>query len=139
MEYQHLNDVRDLMLEEAVADIEANILFISPRLNKVGQGDYPTLLVESIRDYDDDWMANELAVRQLLNAYEMSHSRSGTPYTKAIPRNANETLAVGEFNRFYMRGVARLALANGHEEVLVIRGQLHLFVEAGQFFWRDLH
>lgn len=126
MEYQHLNEVRNLMSEEAEADIQANSLFISPRLNEVGQMTYAPLLLDAIQHHGDVWLAENLVSRRLLSPYEISH-RKGVPYQKAVPRNAHETLAVGEFNRFYMRGVARLALAKGQKEVIVMRGQHSTF------------
>lgn len=45
-------------------------------------------------------------------ATETSH-RNGKPYSKRVPENAHETLAEGEFNRFYMRGLCRAAMEDG--------------------------
>jgi hypothetical protein len=42
---------------------------------------------------------------------------------KATPKNAAEILAEGEFNRYYARGVCRLAIDRGVSEVEIIRGR----------------
>lgn len=42
---------------------------------------------------------------------------------KAIPWNAADTLAEGEFNRFYARGVARRACEEEHGQVVVYRAK----------------
>jgi hypothetical protein len=49
--------------------------------------------------------------------------RKGTAYTKAVPVNAPETLAEGEFNRFYARALCRRALVAQVSHVRVYRAK----------------
>lgn len=44
--------------------------------------------------------------------------------TARVPFNAHETLAEGEFNRFYARGLCACVLAEGGSEVEVYRGKI---------------
>jgi hypothetical protein len=49
--------------------------------------------------------------------------RNGKPYPKAVPHNAPETLAEGEFNRFYIRAICVIALRRGQTDVEVYRAK----------------
>ncbi|WP_121567479.1 MULTISPECIES: hypothetical protein [Thermotogae] len=49
--------------------------------------------------------------------------RSGGITKAEVPVNAPETLAEGEFNRFYARGICARAIAEGISEVVVYRGK----------------
>jgi len=40
-----------------------------------------------------------------------------------VPKNAPQTLAEGEFNRYYIRGLCARAIAEGIDEVVVYRGK----------------
>jgi hypothetical protein len=42
---------------------------------------------------------------------------------KAVPQNAAQTFAEGEFNRFYARAVCRLAIEQGQNEVRIYRAR----------------
>ena len=53
---------------------------------------------------------------------EMSQ-RNGKPYAKRVPVNAAQTLAEGEFNRFYARGLCRRAITEDVGSVRVYRAK----------------
>ncbi len=71
--------------------------------------------------FDDDWLADQLRV--YMESHEESRTRSGEMKSKKVPVTAPETLAEGEFNRFYARGLCARAIAEGISEVLVYRGK----------------
>ena len=48
--------------------------------------------------------------------------RNGKPYSKAVPANAASTLAEGEFNRFYLRGIASRGV-DENRQIEVYRGR----------------
>lgn len=58
---------RKYMLDEINADIAAGKLYLSNRLNALGRQDYPRLLQEAARSYDDTWLANQLRVGNKFN------------------------------------------------------------------------
>ena len=44
-------------------------------------------------------------------------------WSRKVPVNAADTLAEGEFNRFYLRGLCRRALENGEKELVIYRAK----------------
>jgi len=117
-----LERVRGEMLEELKSDLSQGTLYISPRLSEAGTSQYPDLLKEAITQHDEDWLAAEIRSRSLLQTHEVRHTKRGRVEAK-IPVTAPETLAEGEFNRFYVRGVCCSSLAGGETEVEVYRAK----------------
>ncbi|MGH2524294.1 MAG: hypothetical protein ACRDH2_17435, partial [Anaerolineales bacterium] len=114
---------RQLMLDEMQHDIAHNQLHISPVLSGQGQRDYPNLLREAIGSGDDESLAQSLREhRRLLKS--MQKRKPGGGYTIAtVPATAAETLAKGEFNRYYIRALCRRALEDGINELVVYRAK----------------
>lgn len=54
---------------------------------------------------------------------ELSHTKTGQVITKRVPIDAAETLAEGEFNRFYLRGLCRRAIRDRIESVEIYRAK----------------
>lgn len=117
-------ETRAAMRAEIQADHRAGTLYISPRLSDRGASDYPELLLYAADSADDDWLAAQLSVSSRVSAYEATHSKTGHPYRKRVPVSAAETLAEGEFNRFYLRGLAVTAMAAGEADLEVFRAKL---------------
>jgi hypothetical protein len=109
------------MADEIASDIASGALYLSPRLTPSGRRDYPKMLAAAAAKGSPDSLAAIL--RPLMAAKEMSTSKTGKPYEKNVPVNAAESLAEGEFNRFYVRAVCLTALANGCQEVEVYRAK----------------
>jgi hypothetical protein len=115
--------VRALMLDEVDLDIRSGTLFVSPRLSNTGQQNYDTLLREAISAHDESWLAAELASHGRLGRTEQRRKPSGGYTTARVPANAATTIAEGEFNHFYIRGLCRLALEQGVREVEIYRAK----------------
>ncbi len=114
---------RTAMAEELDLDLAQNSLYLSPRLNQAGLANYERLLRQAIESYDDQWLANQLRSNGYMKSQETRRKpRGGFSYAK-VPITAPNTLAEGEFNRFYIRGVCVRALREGVEEVEVYRGK----------------
>lgn len=117
--YSKLNrDVRQAMVEEIESDAKRRNLYYSPRLNSVGHHQWVGLLLEAAEHGDDEWLANEIVRRDLLVATFSLAKNSKKPGF-----NAAETLAEGEFNRYYIRGVCRVALSKNIDYVTVYRAK----------------
>ncbi|GIW56645.1 MAG: hypothetical protein KatS3mg082_3049 [Nitrospiraceae bacterium] len=122
--YESLDDnVRRYMIEELERDIESRQLYISPRLTDEGARVWPELLREAFHDHDDDWLASQLRIRGLMRHTEQRRTPQGRLTTAQVPRTAPETLAEGEFNRFYARGLCRHVIETGGAEVEAYRGK----------------
>lgn len=118
--YLNLDEVtRGKMSDEIQRDIELEAMYFGKRLSPKGIEDYPALIIEAASDYDDEWLANQLNQSGRLKSME-EYGKYGK--VRAVPYNAAETLALGEFNRFYIRGLCLRAVDEG-VDVTVYRGK----------------
>jgi hypothetical protein len=108
---------RTLMLAEVDHDVDESTLFLSERLTPKGQSEWPTRLRAAIEQGDESTLCNDLGAPGglFLNAQEPDQKNG---CLKAVPRNAGQTLAEGEFNRFYIRGLCQRAIESGGELVI---------------------
>ncbi len=123
--YKNLDSkTRRFMLTEMDLDISSENLYFSHRLNELGRENYEILLREAIHNHTDEWLANELRRRGFLNAYEQRRKPKGGFTLAKIPVTAPDTLAEGEFNRFYVRGLCRRALEENISQIQIYRGKV---------------
>jgi hypothetical protein len=124
LRYEDLDDsTRRHMLAELEHDERHGLCYFSPRLNASGQQQYIKLLREAIERHDDQWLSDQIAARGLLKSHEERKNPRGGTITAKVPVTAPQTLADGEFNRFYCRGLCARASAEGRLEIQVYRGQ----------------
>jgi hypothetical protein len=102
-------DIRTLMIEEFNYDISRSQKPRSKRLTFSGNSLYPNILKEAIQIHDDLWLS-----RKLIGLFEDKEPKKYPNKTvmSKIPDNANEVLAEGDFNRFYMRALCLFAIKN---------------------------
>jgi hypothetical protein len=121
--FENLDEViRQHMLAEFESDLASGKLYISKRLNEVGKERYPELLKETIIQYSPEWLAQQLRAGKFFNLKEQKTTKKGVT-SAIIPDTAPTTLAEGEFNRFYIRGVCLRAIEVGADKVEVYRGK----------------
>jgi hypothetical protein len=119
----NLDDItRKNMLEEIDEDINKGTLYSSNRLSTTGKADYPELLKQAVSQYDDSWLANQLRVGGRMNTTETRKTKSGVTTAK-VPVTAPDTLAEGEFNRFYIRGLCLRAINEGVSNLIIYRAK----------------
>ncbi len=122
--YENLDErTREFMIKELELDISNKTLYVSPRLNSVGKTIWENILREAIQNHDDDWLADQLLNRRCMMTHEKRRTRSGRITIAKVPVTARETLAEGEFNRFYARGLCARAIEDGILDVEVYRGK----------------
>lgn len=123
LHYESLDrDTRDYMLSEFELDISLGYLYLSRRFSPVGAAAWPRLLEAALRQGDDESLHQELLSPGMFNQFEQVE-RNGVMHQKRVPATAAATLAEGEFNRFYLRGVAARAISE-NRKVEVYRGRL---------------
>jgi hypothetical protein len=113
---------RGFMREEIERDNSSGSLYFSNRLSASGRRDYVALLLEAADHGDAESLAVELARPGRMEVTEIA-VRKGKPYSKRVPVTAGETLAEGEFNRFYARGLCLRALDEGFENLRIYRAK----------------
>src|SRR6059058_133336 len=105
---------RVYMVEELELDVPRNEIYRGTRLTEAGWQAWPGLLREALKLYEPKWL--ELQSKQA--GYWLSHEtsrRGGKEYPKAVPVDAAQTLAEGQFVRYYLRAVGRRAMDDGHD------------------------
>ena len=121
---ENLDDrTRQLMLAEMEYDISNNSFHISPFLSGQGQRDYANLLREAIESGNDETLAQDLRThRRLIRTLPRRKPKGGYAIA-ATPENAAEVLSESEFNRYYIRALARRAMEDGIPELVVYRAK----------------
>jgi hypothetical protein len=115
--------VRAFMVREVERDQANNCLYISPRLTDAGAQAWPQILPEACEQQDDTWIASTLRSRGFIRTNEQRRKPKGGFTTAQVPYTAPDTLAEGEFNRFYARGLCAYVVEFGDIEVEVYRGK----------------
>jgi len=122
--YYHLDErTRAFMIEEIKNAQKTNNLYFSKRFNSKGNMRWPELIVESAVSHDEHWLAYMVEAEGLMKDYETASKPTGGYTTKHVPSTAAETLADGQFNRFYIIGVCRRAIMDGKTQVTVYRAK----------------
>ena len=117
------NRTRQLMLTEMEYDVANNQLHISPFLSGQGQRDYANLLREAIESGNDETLAQNLRThRRLIKTLPRRKPKGGYAIA-ATPENAAEVLSESEFNRYYIRALARRAIEDGISELVIYRAK----------------
>jgi hypothetical protein len=114
---------RQFMLNEVEHDLANDKLYISPRLNPQGRIAYPELLKRAIATESDDWLGKQLRFLNLMNPMEQRRKPKGGFVAVKVPVTAPDTLAEGEYNRFYARGLCVRAIAEGVTTLEIYRAK----------------
>jgi hypothetical protein len=123
--FENLDDdgVRPLMVAEIESDIVAGKLYYSSYLSVIGRIAWPGILLEAAKAGDEATCANGLKAGRNLKAH-IEQQHGGTMRSRKVPHNAAENFTGTEFNVYYMRAVARLALNQGLEVQVYRRTQV---------------
>jgi hypothetical protein len=111
------------MLSEIESDTTGGTLYISPRLSPRGRQEYADLLKQAAVGYDDAWLANSLRAGGRINLEEQRRKPKGGFTVARVPITAPDTLAEGEFNRFYVRGLCLRAIEDGVSHLVIYRAK----------------
>ena len=107
------DNVRELMLQEFEADVVQGKVYLSDRLQAQSHETYINLMMEAIKSGNSDSLASKIQSQKILKSIEIKRKPSGGTTTAKVPITAHITLAEGEFNRFYLRGLCLKAIAHG--------------------------
>lgn len=98
--------VRQFMVEEFESDLAAEKVYMSPRLTEAGAAAYPQMLRLALAEGTPQSFEAALRRNGILRLKELRQLKKG-PILADVPYTAAETLAQGEFNRYYCRGLCR--------------------------------
>ena len=110
---------------EAIDDADRiGNIYYSSRFNDTGRQEWLWLLKQAAREHDEQWLAEQVESNHLMRELEGGRTPRGNYSVKHIPQEAAaDTLAEGQFNRFYMLGLARRAKADGIGDLEVYRAR----------------
>lgn len=104
-------------------DIAGDRIYLSSYLSETGRADWPDLLRQAAESFNDVWFGEQLRLSGRLNQTAQRRKPKGGYTTVRVPVTAHQTLSEGEFNRFYIRGLCRLAIENKIPHVIIYRAR----------------
>ena len=111
-DFKNLDETtREYMLEAVEEAEESNNIYFSPRFSDEGRRLWLTLLKEAAKEHNEHWLAYQLDENEMMSGIEVAKKHTGGYSIKHVPTTAAETLADGQFNRFYMLALAKRAEA----------------------------
>ena len=114
---------RSLMVEEITTATTAGELYFSTRFTPAGHQAWPGLLLIAAREHDEHRLAFEIESAGHMKHLEKRAKPSGGYTVAHVPDTAAETLADGQFTRFYIAAICRRAIEEGKKEVTVYRAK----------------
>jgi hypothetical protein len=112
------------MIDEIDMAIADKSIYLSPWLSPQGLQDWSGLLKAAAANGSDDTLAAALRQNGRVNETALRRKPRSTEMTSyRVPDTAPMTMAEGEFNRFYCRGLCRRAIANGITTLEVYRAK----------------
>jgi hypothetical protein len=125
LQYENLDPTtRRYAYAELDQDLRNGTFHHSERLRPEAIAEYQRLLSEALRYYDDRWLEDRTG--DLLVESESRRTKSGGTTTARVPHMAARLVAEGDFNRYYMRGVALRAIEVGGQILEIYRARLSL-------------
>lgn len=117
-------ETRGYMIEEIDMAVADKSIYLSPWLSPKGLQDWAKLLRAAAEKGTDDTLAGELRKESRVNVMAQRRKPKSTEMTSyRVPDTAPMTMAEGEYNRFYCRGLCRRAIANGISHLEVYRAK----------------
>jgi len=122
--FTNLDDqTRILMKEEITRAADNNEIYFSARFNDIGSSNWVSWLTEAAESHDEHWLAYQIEASGGMKDFE-GRAKPTDGYTVAhVPHTAAETMAEGQFNRFYIAGVCRRAIETGQSDVTIYRAR----------------
>ena len=116
-------NTRAAMLEAIEEAERSNNIYYSTRFNEAGNKQWLPLLRQAAQEHNEHWLAYQLEANGLMKDFEGAHKPTGGYTIKHIPHTAAETMAEGQFNRFYILGLCRRARVEGVSNLVVYRAR----------------
>lgn len=109
--FENLNEqTRLAMISEVKTDIDRKTIYYSKRFTKYGRIKYLALLLDAVKSGNEQTLAKSIKFNYCFVETEKREGKSGVIQAN-IPKNANQVFAESEFNRFYIRALAKIAIS----------------------------
>lgn len=114
---------RSLMVEEIAMAQGSGELYFSTRFTPVGQQTWPTWLLTAAKEHDEHWLEYQIEAAGAMKHLETRAKPKGGYTVAHVPDTAAETLADGQFNRFYIAAICRRAIEDSQSFIRVYRAK----------------
>jgi len=114
---------RALMTEEISSAHKSGALYYSTRFTQIGTDSWPAWLIGAAGEFDEHWLAFQIEAANAMKHLETRAKPKGGYTAAHVPDTAAETLAEGQFNRFYIAAICRRAIEDGQSSVYVYRAK----------------
>lgn len=123
-DFKNLDDTTRASMLQAIeeADMTGNIYY-SSRFNQAGKDQWLSLLKQAADKHNEHWLAYQLETNRLMKDFESFSTPSGGYTTKHVPHTAAETMAEGQFNRFYILGLCKRARDEEISQLIIYRAK----------------
>ena len=109
--FENLNEqTRLAMVSEVKTDIDRKAIYYSKRFTKYGRIKYLQLLLDAVTSGNEQTLAKSIKFNYCFVETEKREGKNGVIQAN-IPKNANQVFAESEFNRFYIRALAKIAIS----------------------------
>jgi len=123
-DFKNLDADTRLTMLDAIKEAEASEnIYFGTRLIEDKKTQWVSLLKQAAKEHNEQWLGEQLKSGQFFKPAEVSRKRSGGFIAKRVPHTAAQTLADGQFNRFYMLGLCRQAKLKGIESLEIYRAK----------------
>jgi hypothetical protein len=123
-QFENLDGNTRAAMLEAIEEAErSNNIYYSTRFNEAGNKQWLALLRQAAQEHNEHWLAYQLEANGLMKDFEGAHKPTGGYTIKHVPHTAAETMAEGQFNRFYILGLCKRARAEGISQLVVYRAK----------------
>ena len=113
--FENLDEqTRLAMISEIKTDIDKKAIYYSKRFTKYGRIKYLPLLLDAVKSGNEQTLAKSIKFNYCFVETERRNLKNGF-IEASIPKNANAVFAESEFNRFYIRALAKIAISTNQE------------------------
>lgn len=92
---------RNYMLSEVNMDFEKDSIYYSKYLKSGLEDSWNNIFIKAVIEHNDVWLEQQTEIQELLVKTYQKRNPTGGFTTAKVPYTAPQTLAEGEFNRFY--------------------------------------
>jgi len=114
---------RKLMVEEILSAQKSGEIYYSTRFTDLGVQQWPGWLSAAAQNDNEALLAYQIEANGAMKHLETKAKPKGDYTTAHVPDTASETLADGQFNRFYIAAICRRALEDEKSSVLIYRAK----------------
>lgn len=114
---------RRLMIEEIELGHQEGQLYYSARFNDIGAQNWLNWLKTAATQFNEHWLSYQIEAAGAMKHLETRVKPLGGYSIAHVPDTAAETIADGQFNRYYMAAICRRTIEDNKGNVIAYRAK----------------